>query len=159
MTTLVRTQQLAHDVWDILGNERQIVGTKILIFAKNIWQFNDTICCLWRHKYVSLVSLIIHLVSLIIHLVSVSFVVSEYLLSFGVCGLFKTNIKNSPAGTKILIFAVKYDRTLNWWYYMLSLMSYEQVRCFIDYSLSFGVYRYHKGIKPVPVNWIHEFQY
>ena len=43
------------------------------------------------------------LVSLIIHLVSVS---------FGVCGLSETNIKKSPAGTKILIFAEKYDMTL-----------------------------------------------
>ena len=49
------------------------------------------------------------LVSLIIHLVSVSFTVSEYQLSFGVCGLSETNIKNSPAGTKILIFAEKYE--------------------------------------------------
>ena len=31
---------------------------------------------------------------------------------FGVCGLSETNIKNSPAGTKILIFAEKYDMTL-----------------------------------------------
>ena len=46
------------------------------------------------------------LVSLIIHLVS------EYQLSFGVCGLSETNIKNSPVGTKILIFAEKYDMTL-----------------------------------------------
>ena len=46
------------------------------------------------------------LVSLIIHLVSV------YQLSFGVYGLSETNIKNSPAGTKILIFAEKYDMTL-----------------------------------------------
>ena len=52
------------------------------------------------------------LVSLIIHLVSVSFAVSEYQLRFGVCGLSETNIKNSPAGTKILIFAEKYDMTL-----------------------------------------------
>ena len=52
------------------------------------------------------------LVSLIIHIVSVSFVVSEYELSFGVCGLSETNIKNSPAGTKLLIFAEKYDMTL-----------------------------------------------
>ena len=48
------------------------------------------------------------LVSLIIHLVSVSFAVSEYQLSFGVCGLSERNIKNSPAGTKILILAEKY---------------------------------------------------
>ena len=48
------------------------------------------------------------LVSLIIHLVSVSFAVSEYQLSFRVYGLNETNIKNSPAGTKILIFAEKY---------------------------------------------------
>ena len=46
-----------------------------------------------------------NLVSLIIYLVSVSFAVSEYQLGFGVCGLSETNIKNSPAGTKILIFA------------------------------------------------------
>ena len=37
------------------------------------------------------------LVSLIIHLDSVNFAVSEYQLSFGVCGLSETNIKNSSA--------------------------------------------------------------
>ena len=52
------------------------------------------------------------LVSLIIHLVSVSFAVTEYQLSFGVWRLSETNIKNAPAGTKILIFAEKYDMTL-----------------------------------------------
>ena len=48
---------------------------------------------------------------MIIHLVSVSFAVSEYQLSFGIFGLSET-IRNSPAGTKILIFTVKYDMTL-----------------------------------------------
>ena len=31
---------------------------------------------------------------------------------FGVCGLSETNIKNSPVGTKIVIFAEKYDFNL-----------------------------------------------
>ena len=52
------------------------------------------------------------LVSLIIHLVLVGFAVSEHQLSFAVCGISEMNIENSPAGTKILIFAEKYDTTL-----------------------------------------------
>ena len=54
-------------------------------------------------------------VSLITHLVLVSFAVSEYQLSFGVFGLSETNIRNSPAGTKILAI-YKIDDTADFEY-------------------------------------------
>ena len=81
------------------------MGTKILIglFAikyYDILMILAYMLSLTSYEYVrSLVSVIIHFVS-------------EYQLCFVVCGLSETNIKNSPAGTKILIFAEKYDMTL-----------------------------------------------